>query len=197
MGLRLVRRSRCFTFAHPAERWAADLRGYDFFTYLRRGLAVRRLLGGHGRVQLTTGGTVRSCRDELLHIVMPGDPGHARYLEWRRAKTRHRATVVDVTADVLGLLDTPTEAMRRAADDLVHGNSPESLAFWARPESRRALTRCLVAADVVTTSWEALVAPLAELSGRPAFHVPDLRPTREGRERFTEALVAAYRAVER
>lgn len=191
--MRLVAQRRCVTALLPAERWAARLRGRQYFTWLRAWLALARPLGGHGRVRVVTGGqlfTPSGCPDELLHVVMPGQPALAEYITWRAGRP-HRPTIVDVTADVLGLLDDTPEAMTRAWDDPEHGTSADAAMFWSRPETLGALRRSLLAADVITTPWEALVAPLAELAGRPCVRVPDWTPGDRGRA-FHAGLAAAY-----
>jgi len=185
--LSLVRRMDCVRFAVPLCTEpipVARLRGLVVFRVLQVTQAVRRPFGGHGRTRIgprVTDG-VPPCPDEILFIVMPGDVSIATYLELRRR--RGWVTVVDVTADVLGLItqDDYSDEMREAAKH----NAPGAGEWWSRPESQDALVRSLRAAHVVTTSWEDLVSPLCDLIGQDGcvFHLPDLRPNRESHRRF-------------
>lgn len=140
----------------PPADWAAELRGRTYFRGLALGMKMRRqeLL-----VQVATGpGYFAMRRGTVIFRYMPHDiiPGYG--------------LVADVTADVLGLMPEPTQAMRAAHDARA---TVESSEFWRRPDILAGHAKALRSAVLITTSWAELVDPLADFADCPVVHVPD------------------------
>jgi len=184
MGLitrvRDLRHLRCWRYAMTIPAWQADLRGLPLFKSFRYAALASRLLGGHARVHIADSLDRRPCPDEALFLPMPSRLDVADLVEWRAGQP-HLPTIVDVFADVLRMVDQPDEAMVRAGRE---GATPEAWRWWYHPDRQAAITRCITAADVVTTPWPALVGPLRAVNRNvvlmPDFHRRDPHPFQLG-----------------
>lgn len=163
----------CFRFL-PGNEPARQLRGGPLFERSAANWArwpLRWLSRGHiiwahhpGESVRTV---VRGC--EGWFVPMPANPALSEILERRPFAT----LAVDYHADVLGLLhpdDASPDALRAGAHI---GNN---WTWWNHPDRISALTRGLVAADVITTPWPEYLGPLVRTFGRPVFLLPDTHP---------------------
>jgi hypothetical protein len=159
--VRLLPRIRCIRYAHTGHQETAELRGLRSFKLMRTLMRLMRPLGSHGRVHI--GAQIANpCLDELLFLLMPATAPLADYIETCQ-RLPGRSTVIDVHADVLRLLSTPSAEMVVSRDGR---GDREAWAWWARRDRQDALRRSIVAADVVTTPWPQMVNALRGLNPR-------------------------------
>lgn len=81
---------------------------------------------------------------------------------------------------------------------LTHLNGGHRILLWSVPERQESLTRGLVAADVITTSWAELVGPLAQRFAKTVIHLPDTHPgaTKAFRKAWNRQVIPAMRRAQ-
>lgn len=180
-------RAECvISYVTNTADWVCQLRGLPYFTWLRNEYA--RV--GAPTVVTTEPGVVFARRaPTVAFIIMPVSDEAETLID--QMALRGCPTIVDVTADVLGLLDydeDPEPIMTIAALESRQLHDTRDLSF----DERATLARCLRLAKAVTTSWPQLVQPLREMLGHDdVFHLADTHGPQDI-ARFDEELAGPF-----
>lgn len=164
----------CLRYLASSEDWVHQLRGIRYF----ENMATRyEQLGTTARVNVTTEVEVPPCPAEVMFVSMPTGQGES--LENLLAYADEATLIVDVTADVYGASpESMHEFLRGVAKEA--GIPQSTWDFWHSPGVQSTHRQVLLAADLVTTSWEHLVEPLKEISAGPVVFLPDWQPDDSG-----------------
>lgn len=189
MRLSEIRTECVINFVMNVPAWVSELRGRPYFAWL--GVEYARV-GSPAVVNMSPNVWFSREVPSLIFLIMPTMLDAEKLID--EAARRGSPTIVDVTGDVLGLLDDDqVDPLMRIAD--LERRRTHSEDVDPTFDERATLARCIHTARVITTSWPQLVGPLRAMVGHEdVYHVADTHGEQDS-ERFDRELGRAVDVV--